>query len=169
MEKIKIVYGYDPFTLEYIGEVCVHLCPVTESEYLIPANAVEIKPNLYEEGFAQIWQNNTWVKIEDSRGKNIYSCLTGEAIRKVETLYDIIPEYCTLLVPTENQIWNNSTWIDKPEPTIKDLAIAEIFRLELEASKPRRIREAILGTDNGWMANQENLIEEQRNIIKENN
>lgn len=40
-------------------------------------------------------------------------------------------------------------------------AMDEIHRLEAEIT-PRRQREAILGTDNGWLANQESLIAIER-------
>ncbi len=45
-------------------------------------------------------------------------------------------------------------------------ALAEIARLESEIT-PRRTREAILGTDNGWLANQESLIATERNKLGE--
>lgn len=45
-------------------------------------------------------------------------------------------------------------------------ALAEILRLEAQIT-PRRTREAILGTDNGWLANQESLIAIERNKLGE--
>ena len=50
---------------------------------------------------------------------------------------------------------------------MKRAALAEIIRLEAEASKPRRIREALLGIDNGWLENQESLIVIERNKLGE--
>ena len=46
--------------------------------------------------------------------------------------------------------------------SVKRNALAKILRLEAEAAQPRRIREAILGTDNGWLAAQEALIATER-------
>lgn len=40
----------------------------------------------------------------------------------------------------------------------------EIARLESEVT-PRRIREAVLGTDDGWLANQEALIAAERSKL----
>lgn len=40
----------------------------------------------------------------------------------------------------------------------------EIARLESEVT-PRRIREAVLGTDGGWLANQEALIAAERSKL----
>lgn len=48
--------------------------------------------------------------------------------------------------------------------TPRRTAIEEIQRLEKDVTQ-RRLREAALGTDNGWMANQESLIAVQRSIL----
>ena len=45
-------------------------------------------------------------------------------------------------------------------------AKAEISRLEAQITN-RRIREAVLSTDNGWLANQESLIAIERNKLGE--
>ena len=45
-------------------------------------------------------------------------------------------------------------------------ALVEISRLESQIT-PRRTREAILGTDGGWFANQESLIVIERNKLGE--
>jgi hypothetical protein len=47
---------------------------------------------------------------------------------------------------------------------VRNAALAEITRLESEIT-PRRIREAVLGADNGWLANQESLITIERNKL----
>lgn len=164
MDKIKIVYGYNPLTLEYIGEVPAHLCPVTKLEYLMPANTTEDAPLACKVGFAQIRQDGEWVYIEDNRGKPIYNCQTGEQVGFMTELSAILPDGYTVLQPEESQVWDGSKWIDKPEPTEKDLAHAEIRRLESQITE-RRKREAILGTDNGWLAAQEALIQIERDKL----
>lgn len=45
-------------------------------------------------------------------------------------------------------------------------AKAEISKLESQIT-PRRIRDAVLGTDNGWLTNQESLIAIERNKLGE--
>ena len=40
----------------------------------------------------------------------------------------------------------------------------QILILE-SAITPRRLREAVLDIDNGWLENQENLINQQRNLL----
>ena len=49
--------------------------------------------------------------------------------------------------------------------TTKRNAIAKISKLESQIT-PRRTREAILGTDNGWLTTQESLIAIERNKLK---
>ena len=46
----------------------------------------------------------------------------------------------------------------------QDIIKAEIQHLESKIT-PRRLREAILGTDNGWLANQDSLISTERNKL----
>jgi len=43
-------------------------------------------------------------------------------------------------------------------------ALVEIAKLEAEIT-PRRLRDAILGNDNGWLTNQEALIAVERNKL----
>jgi hypothetical protein len=50
--------------------------------------------------------------------------------------------------------------------SIRRRAINKIRYLEAQVSQ-RRLREAILGTDNGWLAAQENLIKIERNKLGE--
>lgn len=48
-----------------------------------------------------------------------------------------------------------------PPPTASEQALIDIRALEASIT-PRRIREAVLGTDNGWMADVEEQIEALR-------
>ena len=50
------------------------------------------------------------------------------------------------------------------EYAVVEAAMAEITRLELQVTQ-RRIREATLGTDGGWLANQEALIAAERSKL----
>ena len=49
---------------------------------------------------------------------------------------------------------------------IRNAALVEISKLEAQIT-PRRTREAILGTDNGWLTTQESLIAIERNKLGE--
>lgn len=48
--------------------------------------------------------------------------------------------------------------------TAQQVIFEEIARLESEVT-PRRMREAVLGTDGGWLANQEALIAAERSKL----
>lgn len=50
------------------------------------------------------------------------------------------------------------------EFAVVEAAMAEITRLELQVTQ-RRIREATLGTDGGWLSNQEALIAAERSKL----
>lgn len=53
---------------------------------------------------------------------------------------------------------------DPPTPTAAELALAKIHLLETEVT-PRRIREAILGTDSDWLKNKEAEIATERSKL----
>ena len=161
MEKIKIVYGYNPITLEFDGTRNANLCPVTQEEYLIPANSVEASPLEHKQGFAQIWQNGKWVYVVDERGKDVYSCETGEKCGYVNNLFGDVKEGQTTLIPESGKIWGGEGWVEPPAPKESELILLEISQLESQIT-PRRLREALLGTDNGWLANQDAIIADKR-------
>lgn len=164
MDEFKIVYGYDRFTNEYIGTQAAHLCQVTKAEYIMPARTTQIAPPENKDGFARVFSADKWEYVEDKRGKAIYSCLTGEVAGRINDLVYAIPEAHTLEVPNKGNIWDNG-WKPKPPLTEKELAIIEISRLEAQIT-PRRLRETILGTGNGWLANQDALIAIERDKLK---
>lgn len=69
---------------------------------------------------------------------------------------DNLPEHAV------GQVLIKGEWVDPtPEKTPEEKALSEIARLEGEVT-PRRMREAVLGTDGGWLENQESLIAAER-------
>lgn len=60
---------------------------------------------------------------------------------------------CTLVDVDANvgDVFENGQWVTPVVETPRDIK-AEIAALEIQVT-PRRQREAILGTDNGWLAN----------------
>ena len=81
----------------------------------------------------------------------LYKIVNGEEIAL--TSEDI------MLLQAEQSVWEDGT--------IKRTALAEIARLEAEIT-PRRIREALLGKDNGWLSTQENKIITERAKLQGN-
>lgn len=45
-----------------------------------------------------------------------------------------------------------NAWLSNPDTSANDEIEDQILALEVEGNKPRRQREAILGIDNGWLA-----------------
>jgi hypothetical protein len=117
MEKTKTVYGYDPISFEFTGAQYAHLCPVTKNMYLMPANTVDFAPVDFEDGFAFVLENNKWVKIADERGKEVYSCETGEVVGHVNNLIGDVKENHTTLKPETGQEWDGEKW-ETPVPSI---------------------------------------------------
>lgn len=61
-----------------------------------------------------------------------------------------------MVLPSDAELQAECDRLDARQP-----ALDEIVRLEGEIT-PRRVREAILGTDNNWLSNQEALIAAER-------
>jgi len=59
------------------------------------------------------------------------------------------------IIPNEN---GYPILLEIPQPTVNDLIKNQIIALESQQT-PRRMREALLGTDNGWLAGIESQIE----------
>lgn len=79
-----------------------------------------------------------------------------------DTLYDQVRQYVT----DNPDAVQSETFPTRP--TQDDLIKGQIFTLE-SLQTPRRIREAIAGTDNGWLANLEAQIAELRLQLSQNN
>lgn len=95
--------------------------------------------------------------LEEFNGTNI----PEDAIEITQEEYDV-------LIAGPITVDDNGRPIPKvpPPPTTEQLVVSEIIALESEIT-PRRQREAILGIDNGWLANQDAAIANLRkNIAK---
>lgn len=75
------VYKYDEKTKEYINTETALLDPLETKKqqkniYLLPANATFTAPPAEKEGFARVWDGESWQEIEDHRGTEYW--LPGE-------------------------------------------------------------------------------------------
>lgn len=62
--------------------------------------------------------------------------------------------------PSEAHVWQNGNWVLDSQKQIEvanQQVLAQIASLEATITQ-RRVREAVLGTDNGWLANVEAQI-----------
>lgn len=66
--------------------------------------------------------------------------------------------------PSEAHVWQNDKWVldaALEQQLAHNVVIQQIAALEATIT-PRRMREAVLGTDNGWLANVEQQIDALR-------
>ncbi|TCJ98839.1 uncharacterized protein DUF4376 [Volucribacter psittacicida] len=119
----------------FIGATVADKSPLEEGIYLLPFNAVDIAPPELKEGVIYQYDKgtNTWLEIEDYRGKTFYSTETGE---KVEiTQLGKIPENLTALVPLDYPCyWDGKKWV------IDETKQAEI-KAQQQAEMWERIKE----------------------------
>ena len=147
-------YKYDKHTMEYIGTQNCQPDPVRtaregEEIYLLPANCTFEIPPESESGKAIVFENGTWQKVPDYRGRRAYN---AERLFVIDYIGDLRPGDILL---TEEQIkgidegtlvFRDGQIIPKPPPTV----IEQIHTLE-NSITPRNMREAVLDPE-GWAA-----------------
>lgn len=76
----------------------------------LAANSTITPPLQESEGFACVWDGESWGLKEDHRGKSIYST-TDKSLKEVEVVGEIEDGY-TLLAPLEFDSWSGAEWVD---------------------------------------------------------
>lgn len=108
-DRVIVVYGYHPMTLEYIGKSDCQI----PSHTGLPAYATDERPPLKGEGEAVVFDTvaDTWKLVPDHRGKVVYSTETGAALGII-TMPGEIKEGQTLAEPTTQwDKWVNGVWV----------------------------------------------------------
>ncbi|HAI4006066.1 TPA: tail fiber assembly protein [Escherichia coli] len=130
------IYNLLAGTNEFIGEGDAYIPPHTG----LPANSTDIAPPEIPAGFVAVFnsENESWIIVEDHRGKTVYDVASGDALFISEL--GPLPENATWLSPAgEYQKWDGVSWV-------KDEEAEKLFRIrEAEEKKARLIQEA---TDN---------------------
>ena len=98
-----------------------------------------------------------------SKSKNGFYLEEFNGTNIPEDAIEITQEEYKVLIAGPITVDDNGRPIPKvpPPSTTEQIAMAEIIALESEIT-PRRQREAILGVDNGWLANQDAAIADLR-------
>ena len=126
----KEVYTYNEESNEYIGETITMLDPEEtrmqgKDVWMMPPNSTELKPE-FREGYAPIWNGESWDYVEDHRGEKGWVNRAPIEIKKLGPLPD-----------------NFS--VKEPVPTSKELAeqrrkeiLAELNLIDLASSRSIR-------------------------------
>lgn len=116
----KFVYSYDPVTKEYAGAVQCCLCPITKTDWIVPADTTHIAPPDTENGFCAVFDGAAWIITPDLRGQPIYDTENGEEIGVVQILDFELQDNQTLDTPIVSPkgyktVWENSAWVSKED------------------------------------------------------
>lgn len=120
------VYKYDEITKEYIRYEQAQLDPLETKKqqkniYLLPANATFTAPPAEKEGFARVWNGESWQEVEDHRSTEYW--LPGDTYgtpgREVKEIGPL-PEGATLT---------------PPEQTLDDVKTAKVAEMKAERDK----------------------------------
>jgi len=153
-----IVYSYDEDGV-YLGKTQADESPLEPGKYLIPANATETPPPGEKECYAIVFTGTVWEYAEDHRGETRYSTAAETLGMQVEvinvgSLDKVAPDTTDKEAPDvplgHRLTWMDAEWaLEPPDPA--DAIRLRIAEIE-SAVTPRRIREAVLGTDDAWLA-----------------
>lgn len=66
------IFNYDPATGEFLTEGIADLCPVSKTNWIIPAHATSLEPPIVEEKQKACFVNNKWEITPDLRGEQYY-------------------------------------------------------------------------------------------------
>lgn len=133
-------YSYDESTGEFRAEVTLHESPLEPGVFLLPAFATLLAPPVAGAQQAAVWRNGAWMLVPDHRGET-YWAGRGQPVRITEL--EVLPD---------------PAWIaEEPPASGREVLLAQIVDLEAQQTL-RRMREAYLGLDGGWLADLEARI-----------
>lgn len=150
------IYQYHPVSGEYLWSQ-EYTPPVGVG---LPAYSTESSPPAVGSNQIQIFNGGEWFVVPDYRGQTFYR----KADRTEIIIQDIgnVSEDLTSLPPTTIfDTWKDGAWVTNTVAAKDASLLTQISDLEHQVT-PRRIREAILGIDNGWLAQIEDQIEDLR-------
>jgi len=160
-----LVYNYDKETKEYTGESAPQKNPKKEGEYLIPACATTVAPLEKKEGFALIFDGETWNQIEDNRGQQAINVVTNE----IFTINNLEPLAMNTLLYSQYQNTEEykSQQAQKEKENKKNAILSQINDIDLK--RVRAICEPDTKTESGqtWLEYYNEQILELRQQLKE--
>lgn len=169
------IYNYNQNTKEFISKSIANENPLENGKYLIPANATIIDVLHSKDGFAVCFNETEqkWEYIEDNRSKTVYSTITKEP--SIVNYIGAIKDGFTLLVPSEFDKWENSSWVIddtltqnefKKKRNILLFTVVDHYQKPLvwegltieQQDKVREYRQALLDSTNTWVLPEELVL-----------
>lgn len=152
----KTVYLYDDKTGEYGEAYTAQPSPLFDPEnhpahesHIVPTHSTEIAPPVLQENEVAIFMDGAWKIAPDFRGKEVYDQATGELVEIKEI--GALPVNVALTLPDHI--------------AVKNAILSQIYAIESSITS-RRMREAMLGTDKGWLAAADEKIAELRKTLQ---
>ncbi|MCL1861833.1 MAG: hypothetical protein FWG52_09950 [Proteobacteria bacterium] len=151
-----LIYTYDPATGEYLNEAAAQESPLEPGKPLLMGNATQEAPPEASPGTVACWTGSAWELREDHRRSKRWSIKDGSpvTVEKIGLLAEAAPD-TTDKEPPEVPRGHKLKWASKKwalvEPDPADVIRWKIDDIEATIT-PRRMREASLGIDGGWLA-----------------
>lgn len=147
------IYQYHPVSGEYLwGQE--YAPPVGVG---LPAHSTEIEPPTVGENQVAVFSGEEWSVIPDYRGQIFYR-KTDRAEIVIKEIGEVSDTFTNLAPTTIFDTWQNGAWVTDTVAEQNANLVSQISELEKQVTQ-RRIREAILGLDNGWLSGIEQQIE----------
>lgn len=148
-----ILYHFHPESGEFIGTSIARLDP-REQKPIVPAFATTTAPPSVAENEVAVFETVDWSVYPDFRGQTFYRKADRAAVEVKEIGAGAILDLTDQAPTTEFDVWEDGQWVTDTTAQNNAAVMTAITALEAEVTQ-RRIREAVLGTDNGWLADLE--------------
>lgn len=153
------IYQYHPVTSEYLWSQ-EYAPPVGVG---LPAYSTEISPPAVGENQVQIFSGEEWSVVPDYRGQTFYRISDGSEVI-IQNIGEVEEDLTSIPPATIYDTWQNGAWVTDTVAAQDAELLSQIADLEKQVTQ-RRIREAILGLDNGWLSGIEQQIETLRSQL----
>jgi|TARA_Y100000034_G_scaffold136486_1_gene213256 hypothetical protein len=117
IEAIMLYYNYHPVTKEYLGSATARENPKVPANYLLPANATFVDPEIPSAGYVKVFdtETETWSEVEDNRGDTVYK-KSDASTATVDWLGLIGDDYTNEIPASSFDEWSGNAWVT-PDPT----------------------------------------------------
>lgn len=122
----------------------------------LPAYSTDIAPPDTGKNQVAVFSGDEWSVVPDYRGQTFYRKSDRKEII-IQDIGEVGEEFTDLAPTTIFDTWINGEWVTDTVAEEKANLLSQIKDLEKNVTQ-RRIREAVLGIDNGWLEDIESQI-----------